>query len=131
MKNQSGFTLIELAIVITILGILAIVIIPKYQDLTADARRAANEGVLGGIKSSVYIYYAKHSGRFPDPTATGIYGLGSNADSILTELPNKWTFTAGTSVTDSARLTNTTTTDTIWYKLSTGKAVFRNGGPNW
>jgi len=82
MKNQKGFTLIELAIVITILGILAIVIIPKYQDLTREAKAAANQGVLGGIKSSVYIYYAKHLGKFP-----GVTLGGANADSILTEMP--------------------------------------------
>jgi prepilin-type N-terminal cleavage/methylation domain-containing protein len=131
MKNQSGFTLIELAIVITILGILAIVIIPKYQDLTSDAKKAANNGVLGGLKSSVYIYYAKHTGRFPDPTVAGANGIGSSADSILNEIPSGWAFTAGANAADSARFINSGSTDTIWYKVASSKAVFRTSGSNW
>jgi prepilin-type N-terminal cleavage/methylation domain-containing protein len=45
-KNQKGFTLIELVIIIVILGILAAVAIPKYQDITSEAREAAARGVL-------------------------------------------------------------------------------------
>ena len=45
--RQGGFTLIELVIVIVILGILAVVAIPQFIDLSGDANRAAVQGVAG------------------------------------------------------------------------------------
>ena len=48
MKNSSGFTLIELVIVIVILGILAVTALPRYLDVTEEAKNASVEGVAGG-----------------------------------------------------------------------------------
>ena len=59
--DQSGFTLVELVIIIVILGILAAVAIPKYQDLSSEAREAAARSALGSPRSGITIYYANQA----------------------------------------------------------------------
>ena len=52
MRNQQGFTLIELIVVIVILGILAATALPRFSNLTNQARASSVQGMLGGIRSA-------------------------------------------------------------------------------
>ncbi len=59
MKRQSGFTLIELVVVIVILGILAVTAAPRFLSLTGDARTSSLQGLKGAMQGAAGITYGK------------------------------------------------------------------------
>jgi prepilin-type N-terminal cleavage/methylation domain-containing protein len=58
IRDQRGFTLIEIIMVIVLLGIIAAIAIPKYIDLRTEAADATAKGIVGAIVSSAAIGYA-------------------------------------------------------------------------
>src|SRR5690348_6078563 len=59
MRNNQGFTLIELIAVIAILAILAATAVPQFVDLRDDAATASTQGVAGALGSASALNYAK------------------------------------------------------------------------
>lgn len=59
MKRKSGFTLIELVVVIVILGILAVTAAPRFLNIQDDAREARLQGMKGAIESGLALGYSK------------------------------------------------------------------------
>jgi len=75
--NQQGFTLIELMIVVAIIGILAAIALPAYQDYTARSQMAEAMSLASGARTAVTEYYTSE-GAFPPDQATA--GLPAAAD---------------------------------------------------
>ena len=57
--NQSGFTLIELVVVIVILGILSITALPKFINIQSDANAVVIKAAIGSMKSAVSLFKVK------------------------------------------------------------------------
>jgi len=63
--REKGFTLIELMIVVAIIGILAVIAIPKYADLVEKSREGMTKANAGQLRTSIAIYYGDKEGVWP------------------------------------------------------------------
>ncbi len=111
-RVQKGFTLIELMIVVAIIGILAAIAIPSYQDYTVRAKVSEIMGLVSGSKVSIYEDYAS-DGDMP-----------AAADSVITD--QDAVFEASAFITNAAY---TRTSDTVgtWVLTLGGLTADANG----
>jgi prepilin-type N-terminal cleavage/methylation domain-containing protein len=118
IRDQRGFTLIEIIMVIVLLGIIAAIAIPKYIDLREEAADATASGIVGAIVSSASIGYAdlvthNSSTTFPDiSTLDTTYLSAQNITLNLDAGNNRWTALIGG------------TTYTFDYNATTGNATW-------
>jgi type IV pilus assembly protein PilA len=86
MKKQQGFTLIELMIVVAIIGILAAIAIPAYQDYTIRAQVSEGLNLSGGAKAAVTEYFQDRGSMPASNTEAGLAGatdiVGKYVESI-------------------------------------------------
>jgi prepilin-type N-terminal cleavage/methylation domain-containing protein len=83
VKNQSGFTLIEMLIVVIILGILAMVIVPQISVSTGDAKVSTIRTNLASVRSAIELYYHQHDQTYPGAVKTD----GTGAATVAGDLP--------------------------------------------
>lgn len=94
LKDQRGFTLIEMIIVIILMGILAAVIVPQISLSTEDAKMSALKGQLATMRGAIEMYYIQHNNIYPgERLITGAAAAESDGDAATALLAQLTQFT--------------------------------------
>ena len=117
-RSERGFTLIELVMVIVVIGILAIVAIPRYGQLQQKARYGADEGVIGAVRGGIAMAHAESliAGHDTWPASLDCTGVTSTVfELVLDQGITGWTHTEAT-------YAYTGTSDSVWtYNPANGQ----------
>ena len=131
LGSQSGFTLIEMLIVVIVLGILAMIIVPQISVSTDDAKSSTLQTNLGSLRGAVELYYHQH-GAYPGAKKTDGTGVdtasAAEAATAFVDQLAKYTEGTGKAAGDSTTLTaplygpylKTTTLPTNPYNVKNG-----------
>ncbi|MCR9218441.1 MAG: type II secretion system protein [Phycisphaerales bacterium] len=95
-NQRSGFTLVEILIVVVILGILASIVVPQFVSATTEATKTHIQRNLQEIANQVEVYKGNHAGGLPtshpdEPLQAGSWGILVSADYLREEPRNFYT----------------------------------------
>lgn len=137
-RKKSGFTLVEILIVVIILGILAAVVIPQFANASGDTRESSVMANLKSFRSQLQLYRAQHQDLWPDDIEnqlTMFTDVDGNTNATYTSTfrfgpymvripPNPWT---GVSTVTTVTGVDTEYTAAVdmnqgwWYNSDTGE----------
>ena len=122
MDAKNGFTLIELAMVILVLGILMTVVIPKFVNMTSDSRQAETNSVANALGAASHKNYALS--RTGSSKAVSV----SNCTHVANALPASYPLQSGYTITSASIATHALVTCTLTNPDGVTTATFTGMG---
>jgi prepilin-type N-terminal cleavage/methylation domain-containing protein len=129
-RKQSGFTIVELLIVIVVIGILAAIIITTFTGVQKKARDADRKSDINAIYSQVEVYFAQNSkyptlanlndGTWRDANVKGLSADTIHAPNSSTDLQASGTSTSSYTYTATPSGCDNSTTDCVGFTLTAG-----------
>ena len=89
MRAKSGFTLVEILIVVVILGILAAIVIPQFTGASTEAKESALVSDLQAIRSQIELYKIQHNDELPGVQLAGAACTGDDFATAMTSKTNQ------------------------------------------
>ncbi len=133
MRSRSGFTLVEILIVVVILGILAAIVVPQFTNASEEAKDSRLMQDLQSVRSQIELYKIQHSGAMPGTVTdvsfteamtgyTNAAGAGQTAPGTgvygpyLQKMPsNPYVATGQATVTTATTTPTTASTTSGWF----------------
>jgi prepilin-type N-terminal cleavage/methylation domain-containing protein len=120
-RMQAGFTMIELIVVIVILGVLAAVAMPKFVDVSSEAKAAALQGVAGAATSAMNVNYGAR--KVAPAKGAAIANCTDVTNIMQGGMPTGYTVTAAAIAAESSATCTITQDDTSNTATFTGLGI--------
>ena len=143
MRAKSGFTLVEILIVVVILGILAAIVIPQFTDASTEAKTSSLCSDLQTMRSQIELYKIQHNDQLPgagtasfEAALTGqttqAGAVGTDFGPYLQKIPSN-PFVSGADANDVTTGTATAPTgaDGWYFNTSTGGFNANDSAAHW